>query len=59
MTFIANCLGRAKEEYKLKAGVFSTLSIDKVCDVNEVLLTISHQLLSTEETHNRVSEMFQ
>ena len=57
MSFIVNCPGRTKEEHKVKGGEYSTLSIDKVCNVDEATLTIPHQLLSRETTTHGTSEM--
>ena len=57
MSFIVTCLGRTKEEHKVKAGEYTTLSIDKNCNVDEAMLTIPHQLLSKETTRHGASKM--
>ena len=57
MSFIVNCPGRIKVEHKVKTGGYSTLSIDKMCIVDEAMLTIPHQLLSKETTTLGASEM--
>ena len=57
VSITVTCPGRSKEEHKLKAGVYFTLSIDKVCKVNEANMVIPPQLLSTDYTHHSASAL--
>ena len=51
------CPGRSKEEHKMKAKAYYTLSIDSTCEVNEALMVITPVLLSTEDTGHGASRL--
>ena len=57
VSITVTCPGRSKEEHKLKAGVYFTLSIDKVCKVarrlSDLRLTMSGtNMISLENVEN-------
>ena len=57
VSITVRCPGRSKEEHRMKAKAYYTLSIDSTCEVNEALMVITPMLLSTEDTGHGASKL--